>query len=282
MHIPIYIVDAFTKGPFKGNQAGVCLLKNQLDDQILQNIAFEMNLSETAFIISNDEKKDFSQSKSFKLRWFTPKNEIDLCGHATLASAHILLNELHNTGEIVFDTLSGYLTVSLENNKLKMDFPINESTPAKPISEVISYLSLNKKDIIAFEYDKNLANYLIEVQNENVLRQIEPDFLGLSKYTSSDIKITGIIVTSKGEGFYDFSSRYFAPWVGINEDPVTGSSHTTLAPYWRKKLHKNLFQTIQLSKRTGTMEVKIEGQRVIIKGSAFTTLQGSFIIEDHL
>ena len=280
MDIPIFIVDAFSVDPFKGNQAGVCLLEGSsqsYEDKILQQIAFEMNLSETAFIKPLDSTKDFIQTNEFNLRWFTPTTEIDLCGHATLGSAHVLYNELGNEHqELLFHTLSGILKVLKDKDSLVLDFPLNKPEKIEAINELANYLELNSEEIIEWAYEPNLANLLIEVKNEQILRNMNPDFAKLKKFSGIK-KIVGIIVTSKMSNInFDFSSRYFAPWVGIDEDPVTGSSHTTLGPYWSSKLQKKSLKALQLSKRTGKLEITLSSNRVFIKGKTCTTLQGLF------
>lgn len=282
MIIPLYIVDAFTDSPFKGNQAGVCLLEKvdeKINDTILQKIAFEMNLSETAFIYPINKEKNFSKAKEFNLRWFTPTTEVDLCGHATLASAHVLFHELLNSNqELHFHTLSGILPVSKEAELYKMDFPANPSKPIKAIEFLASTLGLQKEDIITWEYDPGLANILIEVANDQILRKINPDYIQLQKY-SGQLRVLGLIVTTRmSDGTFDFASRYFGPWVGLNEDPVTGSSHTTLGPFWSNKLRKNKLRAIQLSKRTGDLTLTVTNSRVFIKGRAYSVVKGTFTI----
>lgn len=279
MDYQIFIVDAFTDKPFKGNQAGVCLIQEDLKTvnlQTLQDIAFEMNLAETAFLSPLNSQDSFTEAQEFNLKWFTPATEIDLCGHATLASAHVLFNELHNIQtKVIFHTLSGPLTVNIEGDKLVMDFPKNTSHETTPIASIASNLSLQTEDIVTWEYEPVLRNLLIEVKSEEVLRQIHPNFGALTELSYGQ-EIVGVIVTTKMEhSSFDFASRYIAPWVGINEDPVTGSSHTTLGPYWQHKLNKNDLQAVQLSKRTGAMRVVMQGTRVLLYGKAITTLQGS-------
>ena len=279
MKIPLFIVDAFTTIPFKGNQAGVCVLTKKLDDQTLQQIAFEMNFSETAFISLINEKGDFSNSNTYNLRWFTPTNEINLCGHATLASAFILFTEYNNTSNrITFETLSGELHVSKEDNFYVMNFPVNEGHAIGAVKELQELLGLSDNDINAWLYDPVLTNILIEIQNDEILKRITPDFTKLKKY-EGEYKLQGVMVTTKMlNSKYDFSSRFFLPWIGINEDPVTGASHTTLGPYWSRKLgKKNLFAT-QLSKRTGELIIQLAGDRTLIKGNACITLRGEFIL----
>ena len=280
MDIPIFIVDAFSVEPFKGNQAAVCLLEGfpqTYDDKILQQIAFEMNLSETAFIKPLDSSKDFTQTNKFNLRWFTTTTEVDLCGHATLGSAYVLYKELGNEHqELLFHTLSGILRVSKDGDSIVMDFPVKKPEKTEAIAELENFLGLTSDEIVEWAYEPTLANLLIEVKNEQILRNMKPDIATLKNFSGIK-KIKGIIVTSKMSNInFDFSSRYFAPWVGIDEDPVTGSSHTTLGPYWSSKLQKKSLKALQLSKRTGKLEITLSSNRVFIKGKTCTTLQGLF------
>lgn len=279
MNISYYMVDAFTKVPFKGNPAGVCLLKEKIEDETLQQVAFEMNLAETAFISLIDDQDNFSSSNSFNLRWFTPRTEIKLCGHATLASAYILFNKMkNNSNEISFHTLSGILKVSREEDLIVMSFPSNVPTKIDPIPEIKQYLSLENQDIIGWSHNSNLSYLLVEVANEEIVRRIKPNFEKLKDF-SCDLKILGLCVTAKmSNSKYDFSSRFFAPNLGINEDPVTGSSHTVLVPYWSKKMNKNDFKAIQWSERTGELDLTMKDDRVIIKGNAFVILEGSLFV----
>lgn len=282
MLIPLYVVDAFTNSPFKGNQAGVCLLNStndSINDTILQKIASELNLSETAFVSPKDTEETFSNAKEFNLRWFTSTTEVDLCGHATLATAHVLFNEIVNSNQVLhFHTLSGILTVSKESELYKMDFPANPSKPIAAVEFISTALGLSKTHIVTWEYDSVLANILIEVTDDEILRQIKPDFVQLQNY-SGQLRILGLIVTTHmSDGSFDFASRYFGPWVGIIEDPVTGSSHTTLGPFWSKKLGKNDLNAIQLSKRTGELTLTVTNSRVYIKGKACSVIKGTFII----
>jgi PhzF family phenazine biosynthesis protein len=279
MDIPLFIVDAFTKEPFKGNQAGVCLLSEDLEDDKLQKIAFEMNLSETAFISVVNNNTTFDGSNEFKLRWFTPNTEIDLCGHATLASSHVIFTEMGNQNtKLVFHTRSGILSVSKELSMLVMDFPLDLAQEIDKDYEISRLLSLQDSDVIYCGYAPKLKHILIEVPEQHILQSMKPDFLNLLEYNRSE-PINAVIVTCKMKNQkLDFASRFFGPWIAINEDPVTGASHTTLGPYWAKKLQKNHFFAIQLSERTGLLELELIGDRILIKGSAVTTLKGNFIL----
>ncbi len=280
MENQIFIIDAFTNEPFKGNQAGVCLIKEDLetvDKKIFQKIAFEMNLSETAFVSPKNTKENFTDAQEFNLKWFTPTTEVSLCGHATLGSAHVLFNELHNKhSKILFHTLSGVLTVRLKDNELIMDFPKNESHTIQPINSIMPKIGLKEEEIITWEYEPVLGNLLIEVQSEELLKNLQPNIEVLTSQ-SYEIKLEGILLTAKmTNSIFDFASRYFAPWVGINEDPVTGSTHTTLGPYWQRKLSKNKFFAFQASRRSGQMKVLVQDDRVLLYGTAVTTLRGLF------
>ncbi|MFV2015017.1 MAG: PhzF family phenazine biosynthesis protein, partial [Candidatus Heimdallarchaeota archaeon] len=272
MELKIYTVDSFTNEPFKGNPAGVCLLENALFNYELQNIASEMNLSETAFILPLTEKKLFGDM--FSLRWFTPTTEVDLCGHATLASAHILFSEIQNRSpNIIFETKSGTLIVERSNDFLTMNFPIDHSERIEIIPEILDSLNLDESIIKQFSLSKTQRYLTIELENEAAVKNINPDFQKLNSYRK--IPLGGVIVTSRSDAFktYDFTSRFFTPWYGIDEDPVTGSSHTVLASYWQKLLDKNTFKARQLSKRGGELDLEIKTpERVLIKGKAITIL----------
>lgn len=263
----IFQVDAFTDEPFKGNPAGVCLLEKAKSDTWMQNLAMEMNLSETAFL--------FREKDVFNLRWFTPKTEVALCGHATLASVHILWEEkiLRSNEEAKFITKSGLLKASKDGDIIKLDFPARFIEP-KENQEI-----LNKAFDILPSYVGQFSSpngnlYLIEVQDEEIVKNLNPNFELLGKSDATAIIITSI---SKSNN-YDFVSRFFAPGVGINEDPVTGSAHCTLAPYWGKKLGKNELIGFQVSARTGIIGCVWNGERVILKGKAVTIFRGELLI----
>lgn len=257
----IYQIDAFTKSPFKGNPAAVVILESIIDDKLMQNIAAEMNLSETAFI--------FKTGNRYSLRWFTPETEMPLCGHATLASAHLLyeLGLEKSSKKIYFDTLSGELIVYKETNLIVMNFPVSEiGTEQLSIERIKESFKITPVSVYL-----NGNRYLIELENEQSLIDLNPDFSKLEKDY-------GYIVTAKSEK-YDFVSRFFAPYVGIQEDPVTGSAHCMLVPYWAKKMGKIKFKAYQASKRGGELFCElIEGGRLLIKGSAVTLLEGNMNI----
>ncbi len=259
MRVPIFKVDAFTGRPFAGNPAGVCILQSKRTDAWMQNIAREMNLSETAFLRKQEE--------GFNLRWFTPAVEVDLCGHATLASAHILwsMGYLKRNATAQFHTKSGFLTADREGDWIRMNFP------AEPESSVKAPAGLARALGVPLKYvGKNRFDYLIEIESEDVLRSMRPDFRRLAAIPARGFIVTALAGTSE----YDFASRFFAPAVGIDEDPVTGSSHCCLAPFWGKRLSKEEMTAFQVSGRGGTIRVRTASDRVFLSGQAVTVLQG--------
>jgi PhzF family phenazine biosynthesis protein len=257
MGLKIFQVDAFTDKPFAGNPAGVCVLQAPRDDSWMQNVAREMNLSETAFLQRQDD--------GFDLRWFTPSVEVDLCGHATLASAHILweMNFLRHDEEARFHTRSGLLSAHRKDHWIELDFP---ALPAKKTAippKLSKALGVKPKYV-----GKNRRDYLIEVDSERTVRKMKPDFTLLE-----GIPIGGVMVTAKATAEpYDFVSRFFAPRFGINEDPVTGSAHCCLGPYWQKRLNKDEFLAYQASSRGGVLRVRVGKNRVYLGGQATTIL----------
>lgn len=261
MKQPIAQVDAFTHQPFRGNPAGVCILPEPKDGQWMQNVALEMNLSETAFLIK--------QTDGYDLRWFTPACEVELCGHATLASAHYLWESgaLSPTEEARFHTRSGLLTARKIGDWIEMNFPAEPAVPVECPPGLFDALGLPPCIV---EKKKNRMDYLIVVDSEETVRNLQPDFNRLSK-----VNIRGVIVTSLSQSRdYDFVSRFFAPFSGVNEDPVTGSAHCCLAPYWCEKLGQMELRGYQASKRGGLVRVQWRGDRVILGGQAVTVLQG--------
>ncbi len=259
----IYQVDSFTEVQFKGNPAAVCILEKDYEDSVLQNIAMEMNLSETAFLkkVSDNE---------FNLRWFTPAAEVSLCGHATLASAHILWeNKLVGSEEIFFNTLSGTLIAKKKEEWIELDLPKGKLRRSEGDEFLLKAFSLSPINI----YEDDIV-YLLELENEEEIFLLNPDFNMLKKASKKEI-----IVTSKARGkSYDFTSRFFAPAFGINEDPVTGSAHCYLAPYWIEKLNKNEVLGFQASARTGYIKCKVKNNRVMLLGKAITVLNGTLNI----
>jgi PhzF family phenazine biosynthesis protein len=258
----IFQVDAFTDKPFAGNPAGVCILQHPVDEQWMQNVATEMNLSETAFL--------YEQNDGFNLRWFTPAVEVDLCGHATLASAHILWETevLTPKQEARFHTRSGLLTAKLAEEWIELDFPSEPAEAVAPPDNLESALGVPLKFVGLNRFD-----YLVEVDSETTVRNLKPDFMQLETISSR-----GFIVTSRSDSKeYDFVSRFFAPAYGINEDPVTGSAHCCLGPYWAKLLDKSSLVAFQASARGGMVRVRISDQRVILGGKAVTVLRGTLL-----
>lgn len=255
-------VDAFTDRAFGGNPAAVLVLPGEADPRWMQSVASEMNLSETAFVIA--------QGEDFGLRWFTPRTEVDLCGHATLAAAHVLWEsgELSPTAPARFHTRSGLLTATRQGPWIELDFPAEfEEYCAAP-------LELTEALGVAMHYvGRNRFDYLIEVENERVLRALEPNHVILES-----IAARGFIVTSRAESSeYDFVSRFFAPGLGVREDPVTGSAHCCLAPFWSLRLGKGSMVGYQASERGGVVRVKVQGDRVILGGQAITVLRGELL-----
>jgi PhzF family phenazine biosynthesis protein len=255
-------VDAFTNKPFSGNPAGVCVLSKPGDEVWMQNVAREMNLSETAFL--------YRQGDAFNLRWFTPATEVDLCGHATLASAHVLweMGHLPPEEQARFDTRSGRLTAQLQDDWIEMDFPAEPETTAPTPSNLAKALGVRPKYV-----GQNRFDYLVEVDSEEIVRIMQPDFTLLKT-----VSCRGVIVTSRATTpGYDFVSRFFAPQVGIDEDPVTGSAHCCLGPFWQSRLEKDSFVAYQASPRGGIVRVSVRGERVYLGGQAITVMRGELV-----
>jgi PhzF family phenazine biosynthesis protein len=272
--IPTYLVDAFTDVKFKGNPAAVCLLEEELPLEIMQNIAFEMNLSETAFINSL-EGKPISESKEFSLRWFTPEVEVPLCGHATLATSWVLFHDINlETEQIKFETLSGTLISNKENEGVLMDFPLSKSKPYEPPEELLSSLGISEYE--ASQLAKESKKILIHLKDEDEVLKVDPDFEAMNNVSLEDM--IGVIITSLGSPPYDFISRFFAPWVGVPEDPVTGSAHTVLTPYWSNILNKKEMLAYQASLRGGELVVRQKEKRVELIGKAVIVTKGELIL----
>ena len=256
MPIPFFQVDAFTAKPFTGNPAAVCLLEKEAEADWMQAVAAEMNLSETAFVAP--------LANGFGLRWFTPATEVDLCGHATLASAQVLweTGRLAEDDTVNFHTRSGVLTAKRAGDWIELDFP---ATPAEPPPGLSDLLGSVPRFVGRSRFD-----LLLELTDAEELSELDPDFVGLSS-----LPVRGFIVTAKSDvPEYDFLSRFFAPATGVREDPVTGSAHCALAPYWAKKLGKPEMTAFQASKRGGVVKVKLAGERVLLRGQAVTVLRG--------
>lgn len=256
----IYQVDAFTDRVFEGNPAAVIPLEEWPESDIMQQIAAENNLSETAFFVKEEDE-------SYRLRWFTPKTEVNLCGHATLASAHVLFRHLGFSGDkITFQSNSGKLTVEQHDNSYWMNFPSNppEAIPVpKLLPEAIGMIPL---------YTGVNTDMLVLLQDEEAVKSLKPDLLILKK-----MEVRGVIFTAPGNDV-DFVSRFFAPSVGVPEDPVTGSAHTLLTPFWSKRLHKKKLNARQVSRRGGNLQCVQNEERVEIGGDAVTYLTGSISI----
>jgi len=262
MNYKLYQVDAFTEKLFGGNPAAVCPLNGWLDDNLLQKIAMENNLAETAFYVKRDDH--------YEIRWFTPKVEVDLCGHATLAAAFVLFNhESHANDSIIFYShRSGELKVSKKTSWLTLDFPADEFQQTAISKEITCCF-----DIKPLEAYKGKTDYMLVFEKEIDIANIQPRFEIISK-----LNARGVIITAKSETV-DFVSRFFAPQSGIIEDPVTGSAHTTLTPYWAEKLNKTELSAIQLSERKGYLQCKLSGNRVEISGQAKLYLAGEILVE---
>ncbi len=255
----LFIVDAFTDRPFAGNPAAVCLLDEVPDTDWMQSVAAEMNLSETAFVRPLDD--------GFELRWFTPAMEVELCGHATLASAHALWTEcvVNEQQPIRFHTKSGVLTCTQDDDIIQLDFPATPVQDAKPPAGLLDALGVQPSFVGKSKFDK-----FVLVDSEQVIRSLKPDFARLRQ-----ISMRGVIVTStSNDPRFDFVSRYFAPAAGIDEDPVTGSAHCCLGWYWSEQLDKTEMTAFQASARGGIVRVRISGDRVLLGGQAVTVLRG--------
>ena len=255
-------VDAFTPRPFAGNPAAVCILKEAAAEKWMQNVAREMNLSETAFL--------YPDEGDFNLRWFTPAVEVALCGHATLASAHVLWEEDHLAPDqqARFRTKSGLLMAGRKGDWIELDFPAVRVEDAAPPPGLIEALGIKARYV-----GKNKFDYLVEAESEEAVRNATPDHTRVRQ-----LQARGIMITSRsGSAEFDFVSRYFAPGSGIDEDPVTGSAHCALGPYWERRLQRREFVAYQASQRGGVVRVRTEGDRVKLGGQAVTVLRGELL-----
>ena len=261
MSLPLFHIDAFTDCAFAGNPAAVCLLEREMEDGWLQAVAQEMNLSETAFLLRRDD--------GYSLRWFTPLVEVDLCGHATLASAHFLWDEKHLKPHDVarFHTRSGLLTATQRAPWIELDFPAKPTLPAAAPAGLAAALGATPVSL-----GLSIDDYVVELASEAEVRALEPDFRALRV-----VNARGVIVTAAGSGEYDFISRFFGPAVGIDEDPVTGSAHCSLGPYWAQRLAKSSFLAYQASTRGGVVRVEVAGDRVRLGGQAVTVTRGELL-----
>ena len=262
MTLPLFHVDAFTDRPLSGNPAAVCLLPSWKEDRWLQAVGREMNLSETAFLAPQDG--------GYNLRWFTPEVEVDLCGHATLASAHVLWQQnLANPTEVIrFSTKSGLLKAVRMGDGIELDFPLEPDEPADPPADLLLALGVSARYV-----GKNRLDYVVEVESEQVLRQVAPDFKLLRI-----IPCRGVIVTSRSaDAQFDFASRAFFPRLGVDEDPVCGSAHCCLGAFWRKRLGKSDFVAYQASARGGVVNVRVTGDRAFLCGKAVIVAKGELL-----
>ena len=255
MKIPFYQIDAFTDRMFGGNPAGICPLEDWLPDETMQAIAAENNLSETAFFVENGDHYD--------LRWFTPTHEVELCGHATLATAHLLINELKITDRAVhFETRSGRLSVRPVGDRLEMNFPAQPPEPWPPSEALDEAMGAKPQEVLGH------VNCIAVYESESRVRALAPDMAKLV-----GLSYEGVIATAPGDAV-DFVSRYFAPKFGIPEDSVTGSAHCELTPYWAKRLGKESLEARQISCRGGELSCRLQGERVLLWGRAVKYLEG--------
>lgn len=261
MSHPLFHVDAFTDRPFAGNPAAVCLLDGPADPAWMQRVAAEMNLSETAFL--------YPEGGAYRLRWFAPAAEIDLCGHATLASAHVLWEQgrLRPDEPARFQTRSGLLTAERCGDAVELDFPANPAEPCTAPDGLVDALGVTPRFVGRSRFD-----YLVELDSEASVRSVRPDFARLAA-----LPVRGVIVTAPAAPPFDFVSRFFCPAVGVNEDPVTGSSHCTLGPFWRGRFGKDEMTAFQASARGGVVGVRFAGARVHLRGKAATILRGELL-----
>jgi PhzF family phenazine biosynthesis protein len=251
-------IDAFTSEAFKGNPAAVCFMDGARDDHWMANVAAEMNLAETAFLTPGDD--------AWGLRWFTPTVEVDLCGHATLASAHAIWSEnVSNDDLLRFQTRSGVLTAKHDGDMIELDFPAKREESIAAPAGLFDALGISSASYVG----RNQFDYIVELPSEGEVRALKPDHAVLRQ-----LPVRGVIVTSRGSGDYDFISRFFAPGSGVDEDPVTGSSHCCLTPYWSERLGKTEMNAYQASPRGGAIRVRLDGERVKLAGHAVTVLRG--------
>ena len=262
MQLDVYQIDAFSDRPFAGNPAGVVPLKSWLPDGVMQSIAAEINQAETAFFAPEGDH--------YRIRWFTPTTEVKLCGHATLASAHVMMSHDKNLQGVVFDSLSGPLSVAKAGARLELDFPRRDVHPQpEALAKVAACFDVRPVEMhVSESYDAYLALY----EKEADIERLTPDFARLNALDRT------VIVTARGSNGCDFVSRYFAPTAGIPEDPVTGSSHCVLATFWSRVLGKNDFHAHQVSKRGGELWLKLEGDRVKIAGHSVAVMKGTISV----
>ena len=263
----LYHVDAFTDVPFKGNPAAVCVTEEAHSEQWMMSVASEMNLSETAFL--------YREQNGYRLRWFTPKAEVSLCGHATLASAHILWEQgmVSASENIQFTTMSGVLTARKDGASVQLDFPARFVEPAESNAPLNQAIGVSPKWTGSYTTPRGTI-YLLELETEEMVRRLKPDFRSLLQTGARAAIVTAVSSTAE----QDFVSRYFAPVIGVDEDPVTGSAHCCLAPYWSRKLGKNPLVGYQASSRGGFVRCRHDGERVHIAGNAVTVFTAELLV----
>ena len=263
MGLPLFHVDAFTHSPFAGNPAAVCMLDEPREDAWLQQVASEMNLAATTFLYPQDE--------GYRLRWFSAKVELELCGHGTLASAHTLWEQgyLASDAQACFYTRGGLLLAKRDGEWIELNFPAKPEEPAESLRVIGESLNVTPLYI-----GKSQLDYLVEVESEEVVRGIQPNFGQLATLPARGVIVTAAANTASG---YDFISRFFCPSVGIDEDPVTGSAHCVLSPFWSKRLGREQLTGYQASARGGIVRVRLDGDRVLLGGQALTVLRGELL-----
>ena len=266
MGIPLLQIDAFSSRAFAGNPAAVCWLEEPRPAEWMQRVAAEMNLSETAFLEPHAE--------GFGLRWFTPKVEVDLCGHATLASAHALeqWGRIRAGEQARFQTRSGWLTAERRGSWIELDFPARAAAPAPMPEGLAAALGGVAAKACSRGGGPVGENYLVELDSAQAVRAARPDFAALAR-----LALRSVAITARGDAPYDFTSRFFAPAAGVNEDPVTGSAHTQLGPYWGAKLGKSALLAYQASARGGALRLQLQGERIRLAGEAVTVMQGELM-----
>jgi PhzF family phenazine biosynthesis protein len=263
--VPFYQVDAFSDKAFAGNPAAVCILDEEISPEAMLRIASEMNLSETAFV------QPSGAEGARKLQWFTPTVEVPLCGHATLATSHVLIRELGEDAPLRFDTLSGILTVEEEmDGWIRMDFPEDPPEPADPPKGLLEALGCPPDSPTLC----GTKLWMVRLDTEKQIKKLKPDMAALRKVKLGDTAL-GVSVTAPGTAGNDFASRFFGPWVGVDEDPVTGMAHTVLGPYWLDELDAIALRARQVSTRGGNLRVRREGDRIQVSGQAVTVVKGT-------
>jgi len=271
--VKTYLVDSFTNELFKGNPAGVCLLKSSMTEQQMGAIAKELAYSETAFV------QKISEPNKYTIRFFSPVMKIPLCGHATLASGKVLFDRDKDLKEIQFVNIQDLeFKVKRKDDLIQINFPIYETIPSEAPPKLLHALGIKKINAAVFNKETNIL--MLEIEDSQALRNLNPDFVALKEAHDT---INGVLVTAKSTDVnYDFESRYFWPWSGTNEDPVTGATHTFLAKYWSRKLNKSKMKSFQCSNRTGFMDVElIDDQNLIILGAAQIVLKGKLFFENN-